>query len=217
MRWCLRNWPDFFKPVFLMNLEYYRHFAQQDTHFEEEWMYSGILKINTQSDASIMVGRSLLFFPPLIFTTNWTSITEQKHLCTGHLRAPSICASTSGWLGPPRRLWSQGGCGSSSTSSGSNNVSNRGGGKWKRVSKSLPGCVDWSCKASIALQQYPSFLKRHLCDLGERKDREKADRELKEHISCCLPWDSSKSCTHGPLVPSKLKDPPTGLWDYAKP
>lgn len=54
-----------------------------------------------------------LLFLPLLFTTNWTSITEQKQLCSntpGHLRDPAICASKGGWTRPWKRLHSQGNC-----------------------------------------------------------------------------------------------------------
>lgn len=144
-----------------------------------------------------------LLILPLLFTTNWTSITEQKQLCSNtprHLRDPAICASKGGWTRPWKRLYSQGnceGCGGGTRGHLAEEEEMKGG-EWKSAGPcglqlEGPGC--FSAMPQI-FEEWPTWL-------GGRKGR----RQTKLTKGTCFLLSAQQIIGGDPYDPTILSSP----------
>lgn len=117
----------------------------------------------------------------------------------GHLRDQSVCASASEWAGCGRRLRRAKGVTvvaveAAATAAAASLAEELGSKRSKWRSLEL---LRLHLEGPVALQQHLDWWGRN----STARDRKrKESREVKEHVSCCLPWNFSKKSTHWPHV-----------------
>lgn len=141
------------------------------------------------------------FLSPLIY--NYLDIHNQAqvilHSTPGYLRDHPICTFENGWIGPRRKLQSQG-----SGGIGSGNLAGRGGGGWRKwvgifpVIHAAAGGTHYSLWGETAVP-------------GEREEE-----NWRECISFYLPWLQQEVRQQTSGAP-QLEDHCSGRWAHPKP
>lgn len=138
---------------------------------------------------------------------SWASVTrnKKKYLCATYTRTPEqyihLC-TWNWWIGPQRSLWNEGSGGRSSSGPPQPSGRSEGWNRWVGVDQLL-----------VLQLERPIvffFCGENGSDWGREGKGKKADKDLKESISWCLPWDSGKRTTHKPLRPPNSRIPLPG-------
>ena len=157
------------------------------------------------------VSCSLLFTPLIYCAISWASITRNKQKGTsaqhtpGHLSNTSICALESSGLDLRGHCEMRGVVVGPAVGRHSTSGRSEGWRRWVGVDQLLVLQLE---RPTVFL--FFCFLWREQQWLGRERKGKKADKNLKESISCCLTWDSGKRTTHKPLRPPNSRIPLQG-------